>query len=157
MADNLGITREKPGIKAEIAIIPRGMFVLAAIIFAAPACFLLVGWFRQRPTPPLFGVFAAVLVGTLLALLTLMIGYVNRDAGRRGMSRKLWTLIVIFVPNAIGFILYFLMRNPLRVNCPKCGTAVDAQIAATPSIRLARSARSPFAQATRSVRTVVSH
>jgi hypothetical protein len=32
---------------------------------------------------------------------------------------------VIFVPNAIGFILYFLMRDPLRVNCPKCGAVID--------------------------------
>ena len=67
-----------------------------------------------------------LLPATILAFLALMIGYVNVDSGRRGMSRTGWTLIVIFVPNAIGFILYFLLRNPLRTECPKCGTVVVA-------------------------------
>jgi predicted amidophosphoribosyltransferase len=39
----------------------------------------------------------------------------------------LWTLLVIFIPKAIGFIAYFLLRKPLVINtpqCPKCGTGV---------------------------------
>ena len=52
----------------------------------------------------------------------LVIGYINADAGRRGMSRLLWTLIAMFVPNLIGIILYFLLRESLLVTCPKCGT-----------------------------------
>ena len=65
-----------------------------------------------------------------------MIGYVNVDAGRRGMSRTIWTLIVTFVPNAIGFILYFLLRNPIRVNCPRCATEVDPRTNFCPSCGL---------------------
>jgi predicted amidophosphoribosyltransferase len=50
------------------------------------------------------------------------------------MSVALWTLIVIFVPNAIGFILYFLLRQPLiyfllrwplLINCPQCGATLN--------------------------------
>jgi RNA polymerase subunit RPABC4/transcription elongation factor Spt4 len=55
----------------------------------------------------------------------LLVGYVNRDARRRGMNVALWTVLVIFVPNAIGFIIYFLMRQPLRIACPKCGVVAD--------------------------------
>jgi RNA polymerase subunit RPABC4/transcription elongation factor Spt4 len=30
-----------------------------------------------------------------------------------------------FLPNAIGFILYFLLRHPLQINCPQCGTLLS--------------------------------
>ncbi len=50
-----------------------------------------------------------------------MIGYVNADSKRRGMNSLLWTLLVIFVPKALGFIAYFLLRKPLLIPCPNCG------------------------------------
>ena len=34
----------------------------------------------------------------------------------------LWTLLAIFIPNAIGIILYFILRDPVPVPCPACGT-----------------------------------
>jgi RNA polymerase subunit RPABC4/transcription elongation factor Spt4 len=55
----------------------------------------------------------------------LLIGYVNRDAGRRGMSRVLWTLLAIFIPNALGIVLYFILRKPRVANCPQCGAVVE--------------------------------
>ncbi len=51
--------------------------------------------------------------GTILAIFVLLIGYVNADTKRRGMDSLLWTLLVIFVPKALGFIAYFLLRKPL--------------------------------------------
>ena len=73
------------------------------------------------------------LAGAVVACYFLLIGYVNNDAGRRGMSRTLWTLIVIFVPNALGFILYFLMRQPAMQACPQCHTMVQATFNYCPS------------------------
>jgi len=55
----------------------------------------------------------------------LAIGYINRDAKRRGMKAWHWTLIAIFVPNALGIVLYFVMREPLRSPCPSCGQLVQ--------------------------------
>jgi hypothetical protein len=56
----------------------------------------------------------------------LLIGYVNRDAKRRrGMSPILWTLAAILIPNGIGFLLYFILRQPLRSTCPQCENAVQ--------------------------------
>jgi len=52
----------------------------------------------------------------------LLIGYVYADARRRGMNAVLWTLLAIFIPSAIGIILYFILRDPLAVPCPGCGT-----------------------------------
>ena len=44
----------------------------------------------------------AIMGGTALACYILLIGYVNSDAGRRGMSRLGWTLLAIFIPHALG-------------------------------------------------------
>ena len=57
----------------------------------------------------------------------LLIGYINRDAKRRGMSPALWTIIAIFVPYLVGAILYFVVREPLPFDCPRCGRVVSAQ------------------------------
>jgi hypothetical protein len=65
-----------------------------------------------------------------LAIFIFLVAYVNRDAKRRGMNSALWTLLVIVLCPAyfaIGFIIYFLMRQPLPYNCPQCATTVDAR------------------------------
>ena len=51
----------------------------------------------------------------------LLIGYVNADARRRGMRYGLWTFLAIIIPNGIGIILYFFLRDPMPQPCPKCG------------------------------------
>jgi hypothetical protein len=113
--------------RREVALIPGWAFVLAALIFVCvPVLFITVLWREEPPGPGVFFRFLVpLMLASFLACYTLMIGYVNRDARRRGMSRTLWTLIVIFVPNAIGFILYFILRNPIRTQCPSCGGAVE--------------------------------
>src|SRR5215510_6852375 len=114
------IRHERPSIQSEIAIIPGWAYVVAVIVFVTiPICFYYAVGFNRSDSMPPFPMVFAFIPATLLAFLALMIGYVNKDAGRRGMSRLVWTLIVIFVPNAIGFIIYFLLRSPLRVDCPK--------------------------------------
>jgi hypothetical protein len=36
------------------------------------------------------------------------------------MRHVMWTLLTIFIPYFIGAILYFVLRDPLLVPCPKC-------------------------------------
>jgi hypothetical protein len=57
-----------------------------------------------------------------LAAWTLLIGYVYGDARLRGMRYVLWTLLAIFIPNGIGVILYFILRDPIPGYCSKCGS-----------------------------------
>jgi RNA polymerase subunit RPABC4/transcription elongation factor Spt4 len=64
-----------------------------------------------------------------------VIGYVNRDAGRRGMSRVFWTLLAIFIPNALGIVLYFILRKPRTSNCPQCGAVVEPRFGFCPRCR----------------------
>ncbi|HUA00886.1 MAG TPA: zinc ribbon domain-containing protein [Candidatus Aquilonibacter sp.] len=68
----------------------------------------------------------------------LLLGYVNRDAKRRGMNSALWTLVcIILMPAyvALGFIIYFLVREPLPYACPKCGATVGPRFNFCPTCR----------------------
>lgn len=116
-------------LRRELSVIPGLAYVIAAIVFVVVLfCFhLFVFRGGQHGPGGVFTILIAFLPATVLAMMVLMVGYVNRDAGRRGMSRTLWTIIVILVPNALGFILYFLLRNPIHNRCPQCGTVVDAR------------------------------
>src|ERR1700747_3580025 len=64
--------------------------------------------------------------------------YVSRAAGGRGMNSALWTiLILIFLPTwgLIGFVIYFLMREPLPYPCPQCGASVSARFNFCPNCK----------------------
>jgi len=107
--------------------VPWWAIVLAVIGFVCMQYLFHVVIPTHRDAPPLaMRVFLGLLTGAVLAGWALLVGYVNQDAGRRGMNRTLWTLVCIFVPNGIGFILYFLMRKPLATICPQCSNAVPA-------------------------------
>jgi endonuclease III len=56
-----------------------------------------------------------------------LIGYIYGDAKRRQMRYVMWTLLSIFIPNAIGMILYFILRDPLPKPCPGCGHVEKAK------------------------------
>lgn len=123
----------KTTFRNEWRVVPGWSKLLGLLLGAALAAFLF--WnFGREPSPPalLFQIFLALFATVILSVLVMLIGYVNRDAGRRGMSRTLWTLVVIFVPNALGFILYFLLRRPLLGACPECGVRVKPEFTFCP-------------------------
>ncbi|MBV9341873.1 MAG: zinc ribbon domain-containing protein, partial [Acidobacteria bacterium] len=72
---------------------------------------------------PLLGLLAGIGGGAYVLLL----GYVNRDSKRRGMSPVLWTLVALLIPNGVGILLYFVLRQPLQSACPQCGNAVQVE------------------------------
>jgi len=116
------------GPAAEIKIVPTWAWLLAVIAFLAAQWFANVFLARQPDAPPawarpLIGVLAGLVAGCFL----LFIGYINRDAKRRGMSPTLWTIVAVLIPNALGIILYFVLRQPLRSACPQCGCAVQIE------------------------------
>lgn len=65
--------------------------------------------------------------GILTAFYFLMVGYVSKDAPRRGMSTRFWMLICFVMPGGIGAVLYFLLRMPLVSHCAACGTHVQSE------------------------------
>jgi len=67
------------------------------------------------------GLGVGLLVGVLVAIWILGLGFVYGDARRRAMPAIPWTLIALFVPNLLGFLFYFVMRKPIGLPCATCG------------------------------------
>jgi amino acid transporter len=77
-------------------------------------------------------------VSVFMASVIFLIAYVNRDAKRREMNSALWTFLVILLLPAwgfIGFVIYFLMREPLPFPCPQCAKAVSARFNFCPNCK----------------------
>jgi hypothetical protein len=117
----------------ELKIIPRPALIIAVVAallvpFAALSFVVVV---RMQPTHGSlawvpFAALAGVAVMLMLSVYVLLVGYIVGDARRRGMRPLLWALLAIFIPNAIGIILYFILRDPLLQHCSKCGSAAQA-------------------------------
>jgi RNA polymerase subunit RPABC4/transcription elongation factor Spt4 len=116
----------RTGTAAEIKIVPAWAWVLAGMGFIGTQLAFHIVLARQPNAPPAW---ARPLLGLVLGLLVgcylLFMGYINRDAKRRGMSPILWTIVAVFIPNALGILLYFVLRQPLQSACPQCGNAVQ--------------------------------
>jgi hypothetical protein len=119
---------QKNNLNEEVRLVPWWAWGLAGAGFICMQWLFHVFILTHEKNPPPLEMrgFLGFLTGALLAVYFLLTGYVNVDAGRRGMNRALWTAIVILVPNAIGFILYFILRQPIQGSCPGCGTTVQS-------------------------------
>ena len=110
-------------------VIPRVAVVIAVILYFVG---LASSWWVFIPRDedfsywPRWGLMLfAIVVPLFFAVYVLLVGYVYGDAKQRGMKYVMWTLLAIFTPNAIGIILYFILREPLLQGCPNCGTMVS--------------------------------
>jgi RNA polymerase subunit RPABC4/transcription elongation factor Spt4 len=94
-----------------------------------------------RPMPFLSDLaLAGVITGVAIfvSIFLFMLGYVYRDAKRRGMNPALWTLLVLILSPAymfIGLIIYLLVREPLPYNCPQCAAVVSARFNFCPNCK----------------------
>jgi hypothetical protein len=104
----------------ELRLIPAIVWPLALLISVGPSAYFLF----FKPDSPKLSV-AQLVFGIWVVLFffawVLVIGYIYSDARRRGMHYITWTLLAIFIPNFIGAVLYFVMREPQLVSCHKCG------------------------------------
>ena len=139
----------------EFCIIPRWLMVLVAFLYVIALVIAISVNLAARYNPDgndmfppelrynpalaslaLAGIVTAVSLS--LAIMIFLIAYVNRDASRRGMSPALWTILVIILLPAwgfIGFVIYFLMREPLPYPCPQCGNTVGARFNFCPNCK----------------------
>jgi len=137
----------------EFRIIPRWLVITVMVLFvAAEVIAFAVNMSAPRHGGEIFPpdlrddpFLASLALGGIVALMSFfmasmifMIAYVNRDASRRGMNAGLWTLLVlILTPSSliIGFVIYFLMREPLPYPCPQCNTTVSARFNFCPNCK----------------------
>lgn len=136
---------ERLTLASEFGVIPHWLIILFLALYGF-ALLMMVGAVETSPgmlPDPLigkshalqllamFGVVTAIAI--CVACYVFLIGYINRDAKRRGMSPALWTIIAIFVPYLVGVVLYFVLREPLPFECPHCGRLVNAEFNFCPS------------------------
>jgi hypothetical protein len=117
-------TENKPPIPEGIRL-PPWIIALASLAFVGVQTLFYFAT-RDNPPPLVVRILLVPFAGLAVAFYILVGGYVNRDSKRRGMNSLLWTLLVIFIPNGIGFIIYFLTRQPLLLRCPQCSARVKA-------------------------------
>jgi hypothetical protein len=132
------MSKERLRFSEEIRLIPRKMVLLVAALFViAHVAFQIVVAYSQSPWPELSRNLTMLATAGLvtaasipIAAFLFLVAYINRDAARRGMNSTLWTVLVLILMPAYfvtGFIIYFLLREPLPYNCPQCNAVVSAR------------------------------
>lgn len=139
--------KENLRFRDEFLIIPRWLMVLVAVLYLIALGIAIPVNLAQRYTPygnnmfppelqdhPVLASFAlagmVTAVSLVLAAIIFLVAYVNRDSLRRGMNSGLWTVLVLILMPAwvfLGFIIYFLMREPMPYPCPLCKASVGAR------------------------------
>jgi len=107
----------------ELSVIPRTARFIAACVWVVAGLALLVISQRDHELangPHAMRIFVMVFPPLVLFIYALLIGYVYADAKRRGMRYVMWTLLAMFIPDGIGIILYFVLRDPPMRACPGC-------------------------------------
>jgi len=112
----------------EMDLIPRAAWAVAVVVWLGFFLLMLLVPFRADPEfsqwPLAAKVAVSIAPGLPMFALVLLIGYVNADAKRRGMRYVLWTWLAALVPNALGIVIYFVLREPLLTPCSHCGAQV---------------------------------
>ena len=146
--------RERIRFRDELRIIPRWL-VWTCIVLSALALILgmvinLVNFqthnaifpddsLRNQPLLSCLALAGVITVAAFFfSLFLFILGYVYRDAKRRGMNPGLWTLLVLILSAGyvfIGLIIYLLVREPLPFTCPQCATTVSARFNFCPTCK----------------------
>jgi RNA polymerase subunit RPABC4/transcription elongation factor Spt4 len=146
--------RERSTFREELRILPKwliwmcvGLYVLALIIGTAVNLHNMQtsdpifpdDSFRGQPVLSCLGLAGVItIMAIFLSVFILTLGYVYRDAKRRGMNAGLWTLLVLILSPAylfIGLIIYLLVREPLPYACPQCAETVSARFNFCPNCK----------------------
>jgi hypothetical protein len=145
--------RERSSFWQELRVIPRWLvrtvvtlYVLALVIGVSVNVSQMKSGGESFP-PDMQGhpwLASLALVGVItagalaLSIWLFMLGYVYNDAKRRGMSPGLWTVLVLILSPAYGFIgliIYLLVREPLPYMCPQCSASVSARFNFCPNCK----------------------
>ena len=147
--------RERSRFRDELRIIPKWLVLLCLLLYILA---LIIGFsvnhygfqtggpifpgdesLRHDPELSYFELGCVITFGAVaLSILFFSLGYVYRDAKRRGMNPGLWTLLVLLLSGGyffIGFIIYLLVREPLPFTCPQCAASVNARFNFCPSCK----------------------
>src|SRR6266404_3216147 len=131
--------RERFRLREEIKIVPKWVIWTCVVLWLLA---IAIGTLINLSGHPVLASLALAgiitLVSIIITIWLMALGYVYRDARRRGMNGGLWTLLCVLLSwpfFAIGFILYFQVREPLPFPCPRCSTMVGARFNFCPNCK----------------------
>jgi RNA polymerase subunit RPABC4/transcription elongation factor Spt4 len=147
--------KERTRFRDELRIIPKWLFWLCLVLYVLALTIGLLAnihgfqtgreifpdeSLRSEPVLSCFALAGVITAaGFVVSCLFFMLGYVYRDAKRRGMNPALWTLLVLILSGGsffiIGLIIYLLVREPLPYSCPQCATTVNARFNFCPNCK----------------------
>ena len=117
-----------------LSVVPKAIQIWALVLVGAAVSIALVIGGRTAgagaragevlTTMSIFGG-VALLFSSVMAAWLLGVGFVYADARQRAMRPIPWVLAAIFFPHLLGFLLYFVMRQPITAICTHCGMAVS--------------------------------
>lgn len=107
---------------------PAGVALSAALALVATVLFAFA--FRGAPLPMRIALASAMTL--FVFVYGFLVAYVYGDARRRGMRHRIWALVAALVPNGLGFLAYFLLREPLLRHCGACGVSARRDLAFCP-------------------------
>jgi hypothetical protein len=111
------------------SIVPKTVQLWASVVVGCALLIGLVMGYKAAdpgavlPTMSMYGS-AAIAFGTVVALWLLCLGFVFGDARRRAMRPVPWVLVAGLFPHLLGFLLYFVLRQPIASTCTQCGKTV---------------------------------
>jgi zinc-ribbon domain len=116
-------------IRQSLGVVPKAVRIWALVIGGCAALAGLgVGFHEAQRGPALRTMFmyagAGVFGGVVIAAWLLCLGFVFADARRRAMRPFLWVLVAGLFPHLLGFLLYFVMRQPIASTCSHCGQTI---------------------------------
>jgi cytochrome bd-type quinol oxidase subunit 2 len=123
-------------LREELRVMPKAGWVIAAAIYLGFGVLLSILLDRSpdsRQWPFWLKRLAIALAPLPLAIYALLIAYIYKDAQRRAMRHVMWTFLAILIPNAIGVILYFVLRDPVLKPCSSCGAMAKAGFSFCPN------------------------
>jgi len=125
------------GSRPKASAIPTVAYVIAGVVWVCGyfvMTYLAIPSARESAHWPEGGKFLLSVVAPLVVgAYVLLIGYIYGDSKRRLMRSWLWVLLAIFIPNAIGIILYFILRDPLPFYCSNCGVSAKSTFTFCPN------------------------
>jgi hypothetical protein len=116
-------------IRRFLSVVPRPVRIWSLVI---AGCVVLIGLgvgfheAQQSPGLRTISIYAGagLFGGIVIAAWLLCLGFVFADARRRGMRPLLWVLVAGLFPHLLGFLLYFVLRQPIASTCPHCGQMI---------------------------------
>jgi len=113
-------------LRQELGVAKRTGVVISALLAWGAALLWLL--FAARAAVPA-RIPLAIALGLFVFFCGFLVSYVYGDAQRRGMRAGVWALVAACVPQGLGFIAYFLLRDPVLGPCPGCGAPSRRELA----------------------------